>query len=139
MERVYPTDLTDSQWQILARLILPAKPGGRPRKVDMRAVLNGIFYVVGTGCAWRMLPKEYPCWVTVYHYFAGFKQDGTWEKIHDMLPAQLRVQSGRDPQPSAAILDSQSVNTTEKGGYAGMTRARRSMGGSDICWWTYWG
>ena len=90
--------------------------GGRPRRVDMRAVINGIFYIVGTGCAWRMLPKEYPPGETVYSYFARFKQDGTWEKIHDALRKPEQVQSGRAPDPTAAISDSQSVKPTEKGG-----------------------
>ena len=125
MERVYPTDLTDSQWRTIARLIPPAKPGGRRREVDMRAVINGIFYMVRAGCAWRMLPKEYPPWGTVYYYLARFKKDGTWQRIHDTLRRRVRVQNGRNPQPSGAIVDSQSVKTTEKGGRGAMTRARR--------------
>jgi putative transposase len=125
MERVYPTDLDDSQWQTIARLIPPAKPGGRHREVAMRAVVNGIFYILRSGCAWRMLPKEYPPWGTVYYYFARFKRDGTWQRMHDTLRTQVRVQSDRNRQPSAAILDSQSVKTTEKGGRVGMMRARR--------------
>ena len=125
MEIVYPTDMTDVQWEAMSRLIPPAKDGGRPREVDMRSLLNGLFYLVRTGCAWRMLPKEYPPWQTVYYYFARFKRDGTWERIHDLLRTRVRHKSGKQKQPTAAIIDSQSVKTTEKGGSMVMMQARR--------------
>jgi len=125
MELVYPTDMTDAQWEAVARLIPPAKEGGRPREVDMRSLLNAIFYMVRAGCAWRMLPKEYPPWQTVYYYFARFKKDGTWQRIHDLLRTRVRHKSGKHKQPTAAIIDSQSVKTTEKGGPMVMMQARR--------------
>ncbi|MDW8037045.1 MAG: transposase, partial [Thermoguttaceae bacterium] len=85
MEQVYPSDLTEEQWQVITLLISePDRAGGR-RRVNIQAVLNGIFYILRAGCAWRMLPKEYPPWETVYYYFARFRKDGTWEKIHDTL------------------------------------------------------
>ena len=126
MDANYPTDLTDEQWQAIARLIPPAKPGGRPREVDMQQVLNGLFYIARTGCAWRMLPKEYPPKDTVYYYFKMFRLDGTWERIHDLMRKRVRAKHGKQHQPSAAILDSQSVKTTEKrGSVAATTPARR--------------
>lgn len=121
MEADYPTDLTDEQWQAVSRLIPPAKPGGRPRSVDMRQVLNGLFYLARTSCAWRMLPKEYPPKDTVYYYFKTFRLDGTWERIHDLVRKRVRVKHGKQRQPSAAILDSQSVKTTEKRGSVAAT------------------
>ena len=126
MEAVYPSDLSNAQWQALARVIPPAKPGGRPRTVDMRQVLNALFYLARTGCAWRMLPKDYPPKDTVYYYFKVFRQDGTWERIHDVIRKRVRVKHGKQRQPSAMILDSQSVKTTEKkGSVAATTPARR--------------
>jgi putative transposase len=125
MEANYPTDLTDEQWRAMSSLIPPAKPGGRPRSVDMRQVLNGLFYLVRTGCAWRMLPKEYPPKDTVYYYFKTFRQDGTWERIHDLIRKRVRVKHGKHQQPSAAIVDSQSVKTTEKRAAAAATMPAR--------------
>jgi putative transposase len=121
MEAVYPTDLNEGQWQAIARLIPPAKPGGRPRTVNMREILNALFYVSRTGCAWRMLPKEYPPKDTVYYYFKSFRENGTWDRIHDLLRKRVRVKHGKPQQPSAAILDSQSVKTTEKRGTVAAT------------------
>lgn len=125
MDATYPTDMTNEQWQALSRLVPPAKPGGRPRKVDMRKVLNAMFYIARSGCAWRMLPKEYPPKDTVYYYFKMFRQDGTWERIHDVMRQRVRVKHGKKRQPSAAIIDSQSVKTTEKKGSVAVTTPAR--------------
>lgn len=106
--RTYPTNLTNSQWQLLKPLIPPAKPGGRHRSVDIRAILNAIFYVLVTGCAWRMLPGDFPPYKTVYHYFRQWRIEGVWQCLNDRLRRMVRLKAGRHPSPSAAILDSQS-------------------------------
>jgi putative transposase len=132
MERVerktYPSDLNDAEWQILEPLIPPAKPGGRPREVDMREILNGIFYEIRSGCAWRMLPHDLPPWQTVYHYFRQWKGDGTWERMNQELRTKLRVADGREEQPSAAIIDSQSVKTTKVKGTRGYDAGKKVKG-----------
>jgi putative transposase len=122
--KAYPTDLTDKEWELLEPLIPPAKPGGRPREVDMREIVNAIVYQLRSGGAWRLLPHDFPNWSTVYGYFSRWSKDGTWEWINAQLRRDLRVAEGRDPEPSAAIMDSQSVKTTEKGDHAATTRAR---------------
>jgi transposase len=126
----YPSDLTDGEWTLVAPLIPPAKPGGRKRKVDVREVVNGIFYVAATGCQWRALPKDLPPWGTVYEYLGLWAWDGTLARIHEVLVAEMRTRVGRDPGPSLGIIDSQSVKSAEKGGRASilraMTRRRRS-------------
>lgn len=130
--RSYPTDLTDAEWAILEPLVPPPKSGGRPAR-QRREVLDAIGYVVRTGCAWRYLPHDFPPWQTVYHYFRLWRLNGTWQRIHDTLRVQARQTAGRTAQPSAGIVDSQSVKTTEKGGTAATTAARRSTDASGIC------
>ena len=119
----YPSDLTDAQWRALAPFIPPPKPGGRPRSADMREVVNAILYVDRNGVTWRALPHDFPPWKTAYHYFRAWRLDGTWERVHDALRDQVRAEAGRAASPSAAIIDSQSVKTTEKGGHAATTPA----------------
>lgn len=128
--RPYPSDLTDEQWTALEPLLPPAKKRGRPREVDLREVVNGIVYLNRTGCQWRALPHDLPPWPTVHDYYRRFRRAGVWPAINDTLVKQVRTQAGADPEPSVAIIDSQSVKTTEKGGYAGMTPARKSTGES---------
>jgi putative transposase len=114
--QLYPSDLTDREWHSINVLIPPAKPGGRPRSTDMRMALNAIFYVVRGGIAWRYLPREYPPWQTVYRYFRQWRLEGVWQRINDRLRALVRQHARRKPQPTAAVLDSQSVKTTARGG-----------------------
>ena len=117
----YPSDLTDGQWRVLAPLVPAAKPGGRPRRADERGVVNAILYVLRNGVVRRALPHDLPPWKTVYHYFSAWRRDGTWGAIQEALREQVRAADGRAASPSAAILDSQSVKTTEKGGRAAST------------------
>lgn len=115
----YPTDLTSRRWEHLRRLIPPSKKGGRPREHSMRQILNGIFYVLRSGCAWRLMPHDLPPWRTVYGYLRAWRKDGTWETINRVLAGRVRKRNGRRRTPSAAIIDSQSVKTSHQRGVRG--------------------
>jgi putative transposase len=132
----YPTDLSDTEWALIKPLVPDAKPGGRPEAYPKREILNGIFYLLRSGCSWRMLPHDLPPWHIVYHYFRQWRQDGTWQVMHDLLRGDVRAAAGKRRQPSAGIIDSQSVKTTEKGGSMVLTRISRSKGASGISWST---
>jgi transposase len=136
----YPSDLTDEEWARVAPLIPPAKRGGRKREVDERAVVNGIMYVLSTGCQWRYIPKDLPAKSTLHDYLSRWNYDGTLERIHHALYAACRDKLGREASPTACVLDSQSVKSAEKGGPAlirtAMMRARRSRARSDTSWST---
>jgi transposase len=134
----YPSDLTDDEWAHVAPLIPPAKPGGNKRTVDIREVMNGVMYVLSTGCQWRALPKDLPPKSTVHDYLILWSRDGTLDRIHHALYVACREQADREASPSAAIIDSQSVKSAEKGGPASirlaMMRARRSRARSATFW-----
>jgi len=136
----YPSDLTDAEWALVEPLIPPAKRGGRERTVDVREVLNGIFYVLATGCQWRALPKDLPPKSTVHDYLTRWAWDGTLGRLHHALFVRVREQAGKEASPTAAIIDSQSVKSAEKGGRASIrratTRARRSRARSGTSWST---
>jgi putative transposase len=135
--QLYPSDLTDREWDYIKLLIPPAKPGGRHRvteMTDMRLTLNALFYVTRTGCAWRYLSREYPPWQIVYSYFRAWRMDGTWHRIHDRLRARVREQEGRERQPTAATLDESNAATT---------RVRKPLGVNYLPWsirsgWCCW-
>jgi putative transposase len=124
----YPTDLSDTEWHRLAPLVPKPKAGGRPPKYPRREILNAILYVVRSGCAWRLLPHDFPSWRIVYHYFRHWKQTGVWKRIHDRLRKWLRRAERRHQQASAAILDSQSVKTTDRGGAHGYDAGKNING-----------
>lgn len=129
----YPTDLTDAQWAILGPMIPASHKKCRPRQADMREVINAILYLVRAGNAWRLLPHDFPSWRTVYYYFTKWQKCGVWKKIHDKLLDHVREAKGRKADPSVAILDSQSVKTTEKGGLRAVTMlAKRLRAASGI-------
>ena len=119
----YPSDLTDTEWALIEPHIPPARRGGRRREVDVREVLQGVLYVLETGCQWRHLPKDFPPRSTVWEYFDLWRYDGTLDRIHETLYLALREAEGREASPTAAIIDSQSVKSAEKGGLRNRKRA----------------
>ena len=126
--RSYPTDLTDAQWALVAPHIPAAKSGGRPRTTDVRAVFDAIVYLLRTGCQWRQLPSDFPPWPTVHGYFRNWRMAGVWVLLHRALYPLARLAAGRKPEPTLAIMDGQSVKTTERGGVRGFDGHKRVKG-----------
>jgi putative transposase len=134
--RRYESDLQDDEWKLIAPHIPQPKPGGRPREVDIRAVVDAVFYLLKTGCQWRALPHDYPPWGTVNWYWNQWRDSGLWQELNDVLRRDLRSAAGRHDEPSAGVIDSQSLKSAEKGGRVGTMPGRKSWAASDTSWST---
>ena len=121
VRRGYATDLTDAQWAMIAPHLPVPKICGRPRRTDLRAVIDAILYLLRTGCQWRLLPSDFPPWGTVWWYFRRWRLEGVWTRLHRALHRAVRAAKGQNPEPAVVIMDSQSVKTTEKGAFAAST------------------
>jgi putative transposase len=128
VNQIYPSDLTDSQWNHIKDFFAAPKKTGRPRAVEFRQVVNGMLYLILTGCQWRFIPPEYAKWQTIYYYFAKWKSDGTWFRIHETLRSQERIRQGKNKHPTAGALDSQSVKTTALPSSRGFDSGKKIMG-----------
>ena len=122
----YPTDLTDRQWKVIEPYVPTPKPGGRPARYTRREIVNAILYQARNGCTWRALPHDLPPYRIVFHYFRLWQRDGTWDVVHDALRTKVRRSVGKKPKPTVAIVDSQSVKTTEQGGPRGSDAGKKS-------------
>jgi putative transposase len=132
MKKTYPTDLSDAEWACIESRLPAPRVGGRPRIHSPREILDAVFYVLRSGCPWRLLPRDFLPWRTVYHYFRKWRLEGIWERLHAALRECLRIRLGRNPQPSAGIVDAQSAKTTGVGGEARGYDGGKKVRGSAI-------
>ena len=128
INQLYVTDMSEEAWAVVQPLLPPAKRGGRSRTTDLRDVINAIFYLLRTGCQWRLLPRDFPAWGTVYHYFRSWKNAGVWTYVWREVYEQIRLAAGRNACPSVVIMDGQSVKTTERGGVRGFDGHKKIKG-----------